>query len=84
MVKNPPAKQETRVRSLSREDPLEKDMATHSVFLPGKSHNQGKPGGLYSPCGCKSQTRLSDSVLRHTRLPLAEAVNSEAGKWAEI
>ena len=29
-VKNPPAMQETRVQSLGREDPLEKEMATHS------------------------------------------------------
>ena len=29
-VKNPPAMQETWVRSLSGEDPLEKEMATHS------------------------------------------------------
>ena len=32
-VKNPPAMQETRVYSLSREDPLEKGMATHSSIL---------------------------------------------------
>ena len=32
-VKNPPAMQEARVRSLSREDPLEKEMATHSSIL---------------------------------------------------
>ena len=30
MVKNLPAMQETQVRSLGREDPLEKGMATHS------------------------------------------------------
>ena len=30
MVKNPPAMQETRLQSLSREDPLEKEMATLS------------------------------------------------------
>ena len=30
LVKNPPAMQETRVRSLGWEDPLEEDMATHS------------------------------------------------------
>ena len=30
MVKNLPAMQETQVRSLGREDPLEKEMATHS------------------------------------------------------
>ena len=33
MVKNPPAKQETRVRSLGREDPLEKEIATRSGTL---------------------------------------------------
>ena len=32
-VKNPPAVQETQVRSLGREDPLEKGMATHSSIL---------------------------------------------------
>ena len=31
---------ETWVRSLGQEDPLEKEMATTSVFLPGKSHGQ--------------------------------------------
>ena len=42
-VKNPPAMQEIQemwVRSLGREDPLEEEMATHSVFLPGESHGQ--------------------------------------------
>ena len=33
MVKNPPAKQEMRFQSLGREDPLEKDMASHSRIL---------------------------------------------------
>ena len=33
MVKNLPAMQETRVQSLSREDPLEKGMATHPSIL---------------------------------------------------
>ena len=32
-VKNPPAVQETLVRSLGREDPLEKRMAVHSSIL---------------------------------------------------
>ena len=32
-VKNPPATQETWVRSLGREDPLEEDVATHSSIL---------------------------------------------------
>ena len=33
MVKNPPARQETQVRSLGWEDPLGKGMATHSSIL---------------------------------------------------
>ena len=39
-VENLLAVQETWVLSLSREDPLEEEMATHSVFLPGKYHAQ--------------------------------------------
>ena len=34
LVKNPLAVQETWVRSLGWEDPLEKGMATHSIILP--------------------------------------------------
>ena len=35
-VKNSFAKQETQVQSLAQEDPLEKEMATHTNILPGK------------------------------------------------
>ena len=35
-----PAMWETWVRSLGQEDPLEKEMATTPVFVPGKSHGQ--------------------------------------------
>ena len=52
MVKNPPAKQEIWVQSLGWEDPLEKEMPTHSRFLPGKSHGQ-KGLTCYSPWGYK-------------------------------
>jgi len=38
MVKNPPAMQETQVQSLGGEDPLEKEMATTQLFLPGEFH----------------------------------------------
>ena len=34
LVKNPPAMQETQVWSLGQEDPLEKEVATHSSILP--------------------------------------------------
>ena len=36
MVKNLPAMQAIRVQSLGWEDPLEKGVDTHSVFLPGE------------------------------------------------
>jgi len=43
---------ETWLPSLGWEDPLEKEMATNSVFWPGKSHGQRSLEG-YSPWGCK-------------------------------
>ena len=46
--KDPPANQKMQVRSLGREDPLEKEMATHSSILAGKSHGQR---GLENPSG---------------------------------
>ena len=51
-VKNLPARQETQVRSLHHENPLEKGMATHPVFLPGESHGLRSLVG-YSPWGRK-------------------------------
>ena len=46
--KNPPAMQETQVQSLSGEDPLEKEMATHSSILAWKAPSTEEPGGLQS------------------------------------
>ena len=46
MVKHPPTMQETRVRSLGREDPLEKEMATHSSTLAWKIPWTEEPGKL--------------------------------------
>ena len=40
--------QETQVQSLGQEDPLEEEMATHCIFLPGKSQGQRSLVG-YSP-----------------------------------
>ena len=48
VVKNPPAKQETQVQSLGQEDPLEKEMATHSSNLAWEISWTEKPGGLQS------------------------------------
>ena len=55
-VKNPPAMQEIRVQSLGREDPLEKEMAAHSVLLPRKFHGWRSLVG-YSPRGRKESDR---------------------------
>ena len=48
MVKRLPAVQETSVRSLGQEDPLEKEMATHSSILAQKIPWTEEPGGLQS------------------------------------
>ena len=50
-VKNPPVRQElqeTRVRSLGQEDPLEEGMATHSSILAWEIPWTEEPGGLQS------------------------------------
>ena len=46
LVENLPAMQETRVQSLGLEDPLEKEMATHSSILVYKIPQTEGPGGL--------------------------------------
>ena len=48
MVKTPPAVQETWVQSLGQEDPLEKEMATHSSTLAWRIPWREEPGGLQS------------------------------------
>ena len=59
-VKNLPAMQdtnETQVRSLGREDPLEKEVTAHSSVLAWRISRTEEPGGLQST-GSQSQTRL--------------------------
>ena len=48
MIKNPPAMQDTQIRSLGQEDPLEKGMTTHSSVLVWRI-----PWTGYSPWGHK-------------------------------
>ena len=60
-VKRLPAMWETRVRSLGREDPLEKEMAIHSSTLAWKIQWMEEPDRLHGVHGVtKSQTRLTD------------------------
>ena len=60
MVKNLPAKQDTRVRSLGWEDALEKEMATHSSILAWEIPWTEEMGRLQSMGSQKGQTRLSN------------------------
>ena len=48
LVKNLPAVQETWVQSLGQEDPLEKEMATHSSILAWKMLWTEEPGRIQS------------------------------------
>ena len=48
MVKNMPTMQETWVRSLGQEDPLEKEMATQSSIRAWEIPWTEEPGGLQS------------------------------------
>ena len=58
-VMNLPIIQDTRVRFLGREDPLKKEMATHSSIHAWKIPWTEEPAGVQS-MGSQSQTRLSD------------------------
>ena len=59
MVKNLPAMQETWVRSLGQEDPVEKVMATYSSILAWRIPWTEQPGGLWT-MGSQSWTCLSN------------------------
>ena len=64
--------QETQVWSLSREDPLGKEMATHSSVLAWRIPGTGGPGGLPSMGSHRVGHDWSDlaaAALQHTRLP---------------
>ena len=69
MVKCLPAMRETRVRSLGQEDPLEKQMATHSSTLAWKIPWTEEPGRLQSMC-CKELDRT-----KHTHVAIGTSIN---------
>ena len=60
MVKNLPEMQETWIQSLSRKDPLEEDMATHSSILAWRIPMERGAWRAAVHGAAKSQTRLSD------------------------
>ena len=59
MVQNLPAMQETQVQSLDWEDPLEKEVATHSSIVAWRFPWKEEPGGLQSYVS-QSWTQLSN------------------------
>ena len=62
MVESPPAKQGVQVRSLGGEDPLEKEMATHSSIFAWRIPWTEEPGRVLSMRSQKSRTPLSDKI----------------------
>ena len=60
MEKSPPAMQETWVRSLSREDPLDEEMATRSSILSWRIPRTAEPGG-----GCSLQGLKESDTTEH-------------------
>ena len=65
MVNNLPAVQETRVRSLGREDPWRREWLLTPVFLPGEFHGQRSLAG-YRPWGCKESDTTEQLSLHFT------------------
>ena len=72
-VKNPPAMLETWVQFLGREEPLEKEMATHSSILAWKIPWTEERSRLQS-IGPKSGTRLGAFFFFHPK-------NLDEGAW---
>ena len=60
-VKNLPVMQETWVRSLGWEDPLEEEMATTPVFLPGEYHGQRSLAD-HSP-QCRKELYMTERLI---------------------
>ena len=63
-LKHLPAMRETWVRSLGWEDPLEKDMATHSSILAWRIPWTEEPGGLQS-MGCEELDTIREVEINH-------------------
>ena len=78
-VKRLPTMWETWVRSLGREDPLEKEMATHCSTLAWKIPWMEEPGRLRVRGVAKSRTQLSDFTLS----PFVVFCYNNPGKWIQ-
>ena len=68
MVKNLPAMQETPVQSLGWEDPLEKEMATHSSILAWTTPWTEEPDMLQSMGSQRVRHDLATAQQQHSKL----------------
>ena len=93
MVQCLPAKRETQLRFLGREDPLEKEAATHSSILvwgiprtekPGRLQSTGSQEldttGQLSTTTCSVSTALGASLFKSLSQKLAVATLDNAGR----
>ena len=78
MVTNLSAMQETQVQSLGREDPLEKEMATHSNILAWRIQWTEEPG--YSPWGRKESDTTERLTLFFPMLHLHQEAETRKDK----
>ena len=81
-VKNPPAMQKTQVLNLGWEDPLEKEMATHSSILACKIPWTEEPGGLQSMALQESDVteQLNHQRVQGEILRLERQTENQLGK----
>ena len=78
MVKNLPAMQETWVRCLGQEDPLEEGMATHSSILAWRIPWTEEPGGLQS---IWSQRVGHNEMTKHNHMAYCRKQNINIRRW---
>ena len=79
LVKNLPAVQETQVRSLGWEDPMEKEMATHSSILASEISWTEEPGGLQSMGVAKRHT--TEQLHKNKRFKASAGLEEEPTRW---
>ena len=75
MVKNLPAIQETHVRSLGQEDPLQKGMATHPNVLAWEISRTEEPGGLQFMGSQRVGHNFFRKILRISQVRILEWVS---------
>ena len=73
--------QETLAQYLGREDPLEKEMATHSSILAWKIPWTEEPGGLWPMVSQKSRTRAEHKHAVPAEVTLIKVVGIGSRVW---